>query len=199
SRGVQQDGQRRNVFGFHVTIHQKALAIFGDVISKNVGAGNRRAAADLEQKRGRPGRENTFTVDRHCHQHSVGCDVEDFLSVSAPPWLGAPAAGHLPFPRRARERGDVNLPVAGLIGGIRHPFTIGRNLSFVSLPWLVRNRVGSPPATGSNIRYSPDEAWRVHRICWSSKGQELGIMSSIEDVGMVYLLRSRSSPVAGFK
>ena len=27
-----------NVFGFHVTIHQEALAVFGHVIGKNVGA-----------------------------------------------------------------------------------------------------------------------------------------------------------------
>jgi hypothetical protein len=34
---VQQDGQRRDVFRSHVTVHQESLSILGHVIGKNVG------------------------------------------------------------------------------------------------------------------------------------------------------------------
>src|SRR5258708_6323141 len=115
--------------GFEVTIHQKALAVFGDVIAENVGAGNWSATVNLEKSGWGSGDEGARAVDRHCHQHATGTDIENLSAVSTPPRLGAAAARHLPFPSSARERGHVDLPIAGLIGGVGHPFSIGRNLS----------------------------------------------------------------------
>ncbi len=37
--GVQQDGQRRDMFGLDVTVHQESFAVFGHVIGKHVGGG----------------------------------------------------------------------------------------------------------------------------------------------------------------
>jgi hypothetical protein len=77
---------------------------------QNVGGGNRSAPVNLEERDWCPGRENVFACDRHRHQHAIGCDVEDFFVVSAPAWLRTTAARHLPFPCRAGERRDVNIP-----------------------------------------------------------------------------------------
>src|SRR5580698_929143 len=126
---VQQDRQWWNVFRLHVAVHQEALAILGYIVGKNVRRGNWSAAVDLEQRCGCSGREDAFAVDWHCRQDSAGRDVENFLAVSAPARFTAAAARHLPFSGSAGKRGDVNLPCTGFIGGIGHPFSIGRNLA----------------------------------------------------------------------
>src|ERR1035438_5554638 len=87
--GLQQDRQRRYVFGTYVAIHQKTFSIFGHVIGKNVGTGNRRAAANLEQGRGCSRDERVRAIDRDGYQHSVWSDIEDLSTVSAPARLGA--------------------------------------------------------------------------------------------------------------
>src|ERR1019366_9479241 len=46
---VQQDGQRRHVFRFHVAVDEEALAIFGDIVGKEVGGGNWSPAVNLEE------------------------------------------------------------------------------------------------------------------------------------------------------
>src|SRR5512142_2806544 len=42
--GVEHDVERRNAGGFQVAIDQETLAIFGDIVSEEVGRRNRRAA-----------------------------------------------------------------------------------------------------------------------------------------------------------
>src|ERR1035438_4297445 len=126
---VQQDGQRRHVLRFHVTVYEEALTIFCDIVGKDVGGGNRSAAVNLEEGCGRAGRENTGAVDGHGHQHAAGGQVENFLAVSAPARFRATTTRHLPLSCGTGKRRDIDFPIPGLIGGIGHPFSVGRNLS----------------------------------------------------------------------
>ena len=50
------------MFRPHVAIYQEALSIFGHVVGKNVGAGNRSAAMNLEQSHGRAGGKSSLAV-----------------------------------------------------------------------------------------------------------------------------------------
>src|ERR1035441_6347714 len=140
---------------FHITVHQEALPVFGHVVSKNVRRRNRSAAVNLEQRRRRSGGENRFAVDLHRHQHAAGCNIENFLAVSAPAWLGAAAARHLPFSRRAGKRRDVNLPDAGFVGGIGHPLSVRRYLTVGLAALAGQKPVWSSPGNGYQLKILP--------------------------------------------
>src|SRR5581483_1863676 len=125
---VKEDAERGNVFRLDVTVDPEALAIFAYVVSEDIGARDRGASANLEQRHRRAGGERAGGVDRNRHQHAAGIYVEDFFAVSAPPRFGAAAARDLPLPRPTREGCDIDLPVAGFVRGIGEPLPIRRYL-----------------------------------------------------------------------
>src|ERR1700733_8295448 len=128
-RPIQQDAQRLNVFRLHIPIHQKALSILRHVISKNIGARNRSAPLNLEQRNRRSGSESTLSIYWHRRQHAAGINVVNLFAISAPARLGSSPALHFPFPRGARKRRYIDFPRARVIGGIRHPVPIRRDLA----------------------------------------------------------------------
>lgn len=69
ARHVEHDGQWGHVIGLDITVDQEAVAVLGNVIGEKIGAGNRCAAMDLEQRCGRPSSEVAGGIDRHGHQH----------------------------------------------------------------------------------------------------------------------------------
>ena len=60
------------------------------------------------------GLQARFGPDVHCHHFGIEAQVIELLAVGAPAGLATAAIRDLAFVRKAGERGDVNLPSAGL-------------------------------------------------------------------------------------
>src|SRR5882757_3510178 len=90
---VEHDRERLDVICRHVSIHEKALPVFRDVVCEGIGGGDLRASMNLEERNGSSSGEARLRVDRHRGQYPSWPLVKYFLSVFAPAGLRAAAAG----------------------------------------------------------------------------------------------------------
>src|SRR5204863_10057338 len=103
-------------------------AVFGNVVTEDVGGGYTGAPVKLKKRcRGSAG-EAAFGAHWHCCEHAGRSKVENFFAITTPARFTAASARNLPLPGSAGEGGHVNLPVPRLIGGVRYPFPVGSDL-----------------------------------------------------------------------
>src|SRR5919198_14892 len=67
-------------------------------------------------------------LDRNRHKPAIQRNVEQFLAVVAPTYLSSAVRRDLPLLTWPGERLDVNLKTARLIGLVRDPFSVRREL-----------------------------------------------------------------------
>lgn len=59
----------------------------------------------------------------HGHEFVIGAQVEQFLSIAPPCWLGAAAGGDLEFCSRRWKGLNINFEFSGFIRAVSNPFS----------------------------------------------------------------------------
>src|SRR5437867_10747831 len=82
------------------------------------GIGLNRGSGDADLRR------HHFSVVSSAHE-------KHFFPIASPSWIISAIGGNLPSARAGWKRPDINFAPAGLIGDVRDPLSIGRNLRLV--------------------------------------------------------------------
>ncbi len=141
---IQNNRQRGDAFRFHIVVYEKPLAVFGHVVAENVSGRDRRSSVKLKKRYRSASGKRTYGADWYRSQHAHGSEIENFFAVSAPARFGPSSTRNLPFSSSARKRGHVNFPVSRIIGCVRNPLPIGRNLTIPLASWTCLKRGGIP-------------------------------------------------------
>src|SRR5271169_321096 len=128
-RPVQNDRHGRGPCLFDLRKDQEALSILADIINELIAARAGLSRSSLEQCDGLARIEIGFGGYCSCHHSVISRKEEQLFTVCPPSWLFPSTGRNLPFAASPGKRGDVDLPLAGLIRGVSHPFPVGRELS----------------------------------------------------------------------
>src|ERR1019366_83271 len=111
----------------------RPVAVGSEVPTHRAGANSGVHYFCLEQRMRSAGLEHGPRVDLHRHHFRVRRNVKQLSAVAPPAWLHAAASGHQPFPAAGGwgKRNRVDLALAGLVGGVGEPMSVGRELPLV--------------------------------------------------------------------
>ena len=169
--------------GLGVAIHEKALAVFGYVIREQIRGRNRGSKLSAKQRSWVTCGEVSFATDWDRGQHTARARCRK-VSLPSPRQRGSmpPPRETCHFPGGSGKRGDVNLPVAGLVRCVGDPLAVGGNLA-VRSRWTWCLEMASfllPDADrAGQVAFLPCRAARWQRICLPSSDHEFGTRSSV--------------------
>jgi hypothetical protein len=126
---VENHGHGRSLCLFDLCINQKSLPVPAHILNEQVPTRKWLPRSGLEKCDGRAGIEIVTGCNRYSHDLAVRREVEQLFAVAPPPGLPSCPRRDLPPAAWLRKGGNVNLPLACLIGRMRQPFSARRELA----------------------------------------------------------------------